>query len=143
MQMGGSQIEIKSEINKGSEFSFNIPFTIGDYHIFDKPVMKDKKIHLILPVNQTPKRYHSFLRLYLEYGGALFKLVSPDEITSHTRLSTPEMYILDDTIEYEDELIDIISKASSKNILIVNKEHTNTPTWIDWVLKQALTIQRF
>jgi len=75
----------------------------------------------------------------LEYGGALFKLVSPDEILSHTRLSTPEMYILDNAIEYENELIEFISKASSKNILIVDRDYNTTPEWVDWILKQPLS----
>ncbi len=139
MQMGGDQIEIRSEVDRGSEFSFKIPLSIQDYHIFDKPFMKDKKIHLILPANKTPKRYYSFLRLYLEYGDALFKFVSPEEIISHRRvLANPDIYILDDSIKYKDELLNIIANTPTKNVLIVNKEHKEPPKWIDWVLEQPL-----
>jgi signal transduction histidine kinase/CheY-like chemotaxis protein len=139
MQMGGDQIEIRSEVNKGSEFSFRIPLGIKDYHLFEKPPMKDKKIHLILPANQTPKRYHSFLRLYLEYGGALFKFVSPEEIISHTRLTNPDIYILDNSINYHESLVEIIKNSTSKNILIANKGFNDASNWVDWVLEQPLS----
>jgi signal transduction histidine kinase/DNA-binding response OmpR family regulator len=138
MQMGGSSIEIRSKVDQGSEFSFRIPLTIEDYHIFDKPLVKDKKINLILPANQTPKRYHSFLRLYLEYGDALFKFVSPDEVISQSRFSTPDIYILDESITYGKELLDIVKNSTAKNALIVNKGHEEEPEWIDWILEQPL-----
>ncbi len=139
MQMGGSQIEIRSEVDKGSEFSFTIPLGIKNYQLFDKPLMKDKKIHLILPANQTPKRYHSFLRLYLEYGDALFKFVSPEEIVAHTRLTNPDIYILDESINYHKDLLEIVENSTSKNILIANKGFDEAPEWIDWVLEQPIS----
>jgi CheY-like chemotaxis protein len=139
MQMGGSQIEIKSDIGRGSEFSFKIPLTIPNYDIFDKPFMKDKKINLILPANKTPKRYHSFLRLYLEYGDAIFKFISPEEIISSRKMSTPDIYILDDSVKYKKDLLDIIANSPSKNVLIANKGQDEAPVWIDWVLEQPIT----
>jgi CheY-like chemotaxis protein len=79
------------------------------------------------------------LRLYLEYGGALFKFISPDEILSHKALTTPDIYILDEAIEYRKELLDIIANAPTKNVLIANKGHEELPQWIDWVLEQPLS----
>ncbi len=96
IKLMGGNLEVVSEVNEGSSFSFMLSFKRDNEEVDRKltPVFKGLSIGLALPHKDIKRQIDYNLQTYVEYLGGKFVIYSYDEINGNDKIKLPDVMFI-------------------------------------------------
>ncbi|WP_457607281.1 ATP-binding protein [Nitratifractor sp.] len=120
-RMGG-QLDIESEVGKGSTFFFTLTLPKGPEQEKEAPKMEGLKTALVLPNLDLFRQSYKNLQRYVEYCGAEFEIIGYDDIFDRRDVQLPDILFVDHTYCRRYRELDMFLDLNTRIVLITTGE---------------------